>query len=360
MNPAPASALILVHTGTGNSLRVGQWLQEDLLMAGCTGELVQIAAGQTAPAPPTAADAVLVLIFPTHGFTAPWSVLRHVWSLPRRRGVMALPLATRGGTRWGRFLAPGAEGTAAMLVAVLLAWKGYRICGWRGIDMPSNWTALHSALGARSVEALRGLARRQVADVAGRLAAGRVVMGIGTIVQALIGLALLPLSLAYLLIGRQFLAKLFMASEACDGCGVCRDRCPHAAIRWFRQRPYWTLACESCMRCMAVCPRRAVQATQALGGVYLGLGVMVTAMVTAGLIGSWPAVEPWLGSDLPMFLLHALVLAAVLVVTYALAWLLGRTPILGWLVHGLTLTRWYRRHRDPEVPVAQLLPAAPR
>lgn len=352
------NALILVHSGTGNSLRVARWLEEHLRADGGEVALAQVASGQPVPGPPAGSDALLVLVFPTHGFTAPWSVLRHAWSLPRRRGLPALVLATRGGTRWGRWLAPGMEGTAGLLVAAILALKGCRLRGWRGIDMPSNWTALHSALGQRSVEALRSRAQRQLARVAARLHDGRTVMGPGTIVQTALGVALAPISLGYLLVGRQLLAKLFMASEACDGCGVCRERCPHAAIRWFRRRPYWTLACESCMRCMSVCPRRAVQATQALGGVYLMLGTLATAATTAAAVRWWPVVGPWLSSPLSATLLSAGVLALILVLAYALAWLLGRTPVLGWLAHGLTLTRWYRRHRDPEVMVAELRPAA--
>lgn len=336
------SALLLVHTGTGNSLRVARWLAGLLRTDGREEMVTEVAAGQDVPSPPAGDGDLLVLVFPTHGFTMPWHALRHALALPRGRGA-ALVLAVRGGTRLGRWLLPGAEGTAGVLAAAILAAKGWRVRGWRGIDMPVNWTQVHSALGERSVALIGERARAQLADVAARLRAGRAVLGVGTLLQTALGVLLAPLSLAYLLAGRQLLARLFVASPACNGCGTCRAGCPHGAIAWFRRRPYWTHRCESCMRCMALCPQRAVQATQALGAVYALLGGAVAAAVGAVLAGWWPVLTPALDGWLPRLLLTAAVLAPVLALAYAAAWLLGCTPVLGWLVHGLTLTRWYRR-----------------
>lgn len=355
----PATCLILVHTGTGNSLQVARWLAGELTGGMRQVGLVQMVAGIPIPAPPQGRDDLLALVFPTHGFTLPWAVLARLLALPRRSGVPALVLATRAGSRWGSWCAPGVEGSAGLLAAAVLAWKGYRLLGWRGIDMPSNWTALHPAYGLRSVVAIRAKARLQVAAVVERVRRGVPLLDASTLLQTAIGILLAPVSLGYLLVGRQVLARLFIASEACDGCGICRDRCPQRAIRWFIRRPYWTSACESCMRCMSVCPRRAVQVTQVLAVVHLLCGLLAAGAVATALVSAWPVLTGWFDQVLPDLLLSAIVLVPVLVLTYAAVWLLGRTPLLGLLVHGLTLTRWYRRHLDPEVEVGELVAAPP-
>ncbi|NQT87762.1 4Fe-4S binding protein [bacterium] len=41
----------------------------------------------------------------------------------------------------------------------------------------------------------------------------------------------LPVSLAYALPGRFYLAKMMFASSACNGCGLCAANCPFGASR---------------------------------------------------------------------------------------------------------------------------------
>ena len=120
-------ATIYFHTGTGNSYRVAAWMAA---AAGETGAVVTLRPVESArPALEIGADetALLGLVMPTHGFIAPWAMLRFVLRMPPRRNVHAVAVATRAGLKAGPLFVPGLEGTAAYLVALILASKGYRI-----------------------------------------------------------------------------------------------------------------------------------------------------------------------------------------------------------------------------------------
>jgi len=58
-------------------------------------------------------SALLGLVMPTHGFTAPWAMLRFALRLPRRR-------STRAGGKIGPLFTPGIEGTATCILYPLL------------------------------------------------------------------------------------------------------------------------------------------------------------------------------------------------------------------------------------------------
>jgi hypothetical protein len=162
-------------------------------------------------------------------------------------------------------------------------------------------------------------------------------------------LALLPISALYLLMGRFFLAKLFFANSACDGCGTCAYVCPVEAIELdgpeARRRPFWTFDCESCMRCAAFCPNGAVEAGHSWGAVIGLVGsVPVSAMATALLVDLMPAVAP-LGPLLDD-LIYVVYFYPSLFVAY---WIFSRAlrfkPV-NWLFTRTTLTHYWGRHRE--------------
>ena len=340
---------IYVMSGTGNSRRVATWLAEDAAAAGAEAHIVPLDAARPAEEVQAGPDHLVGLAFPTHGFTAPWAVVRFALRLPRRRSTHALVVPTRAGSHIGSWFTTGLEGTGGYLIALLLFLKGYDVRGVLAVDMPSNWIALHPALLPSTVEGILARARPKVARLMARLLAGQRVLR-GWVSFAL-GILLLPISLAYLLMGRFFLAKLFFANERCTGCGVCAKNCPHDALRmWGRKapRPYWTYACETCMRCMNYCPEQAIEAGHSWGVV---LYFLLTFPAVDWLVHRLAGLLPWL-SRLYEHPLGAWVLEypynlLAIFVAYLLFTLLIRVPLVNRLFTLTTLTHYYRRYREP-------------
>jgi ferredoxin len=236
----------------------------------------------------------------------------------------------------------------------MLALKGAKVVGITGVDMPSNWTAVHPGMQPANVEDIIERARKRVDAFA------QTVLDGGTLYRGwmslLFGLLLAPVSLGYMLLGRPLLGKLFLADERCTSCGVCVKSCPFSAIRMMgspKPRPYWTWRCESCMRCMNVCPERAVQAWQpGLIGLFLlasTLGVPVgIALAVAGI----PR-----GGVAGLLVSESLSLAALFLSWAALytgLWWMTRSWPLAWLMGHSTFTRIYRRYHEPDTDLRKV------
>jgi len=334
---------LVVWSGTGNSRRVAVRVAAAARIRGA--EAVVRSGGETAAplVPNPLGRRLLGLLGPTHGFTAPWPLLRAALTEPAVRGTDAFVLVTRGAMRLGRWILPGFEGTAAVLPALLLALRGARVRGMGAVDMPQNWTVAFPAGSPASVAAIvaRGDARADA--FAARLLRGE--RAVGGWAQAVVGAMMLPLSLAYLLVARLMLAKAFFADERCTSCGACAAGCPHGAIRLLGpgRRPYWTFACHNCMRCMSRCPEGAIQGAQ---GWLLFYAWLTGLPVAASVVAWWGVSAGWASDTVRALVGYGWIVAAVWV-AYGLLWLglgvPGLRRILGWT----TLTRRYRRYRGP-------------
>lgn len=53
--------------------------------------------------------------------------------------------------------------------------------------------------------------------------------------------------------------KGFYSTDACIGCGICREVCPCKNITFSEKRPVWNHLCEGCNACVVYCPTKAVQ-----------------------------------------------------------------------------------------------------
>ncbi len=336
------------YTGTGNSYRVATWLAGAAEAAGANITLRSIESAQPADEIEQGGSALVGLVMPTHGFTAPWAMLSYALRLPRRSGTHSAVIATRAGARIGATYTPGFEGSATLLVALILLLKGYRVQGLAGIDMPSNWLALHPGLGPKTVAGITARAKAKSAHFMADVVSGQ--RPTGSWLVYLLGLLILPISVAYLLIGRFFLGKLFYASERCTGCGLCAEHCPNGAIvlrgSGEGRRPYWTFHCESCMRCMGYCPNQAVEVSYVLGaGAYLLAGLLPTAAVLAWLVARAPVLAflYWI----PGWVLDSANALLAVGLLYPVLHLLLRIDRVNRFLTRLTPTHYYRRYHAP-------------
>lgn len=337
------NVLLYYFTGTGNSHRAAQWMASTARQAGLTAQVTPINAAN--PASEIKAGALLGLLYPAHGFTAPWAILRFALALPPGRGVQAFTAMPRGALKLGRLHLPGMEGSGNYLVGLILWLKGYQLRGAIGLDMPGSWTALLPGLPPEAVTAMLARMQPRVQSFMADLLAGRT--RFECIIEGLLGLLLLPVSFMYLIMGRFFLAKMFYASARCNGCGLCAQNCPVRGVVMKRDRPYWTFLCESCTRCMNYCPQQAVEASYPFGALIAYLASLpasafvLDALARAGLhAAGWQSpVLAWI-IDYPYKLL-------ALALGYGILALLLRVRWFNTLLTTLTPTHYYRRYHEP-------------
>jgi ferredoxin len=290
-------------------------------------------------------------IMPTHGFTAPWPMIRFALHLPPGKGTHALVATTRAGLKFGPVYTPGMEGTAGYLIALILLLKGYGIRGVIGIDMPSNWLSLHPGLKPESAAGIIERAKKKSVKFMEKIVTGRRCFPLSSIIQLFFGLLLLPVSMGYLLVGRFFLAKLFFANPKCNGCGICADNCPNRAIRMWgvkNPRPYWTFSCESCMRCMGYCPQKAIEAGHSLGLLLYFITTIPVGVIFMNMLNRLlPSATDLSQSKLNWLIQYPYILLSIYL-SYLLVSLLIRIPIINRAFTWTTFTRFWRRYHEPE------------
>jgi hypothetical protein len=189
-------AVFYFMSGTGNTARVARWMGERTEAAGTATHVFVLPAPAPGPAD-IGRDVLVGLFMPTHGFTAPWLVISFAARMPRGHGTDAVVVSTCAGSKFGRLFLPGMEGTAGLIVAAILAVLGYRVRGIAGIDMPSNWTAVHPGFSEDSSRAIIERARPKAVLFIDAILEGR--RRWGRLVCFLLGIILLPVSAGYLL-----------------------------------------------------------------------------------------------------------------------------------------------------------------
>jgi len=344
-------------SGTGNAYRVCRRLARLIREGGGTVDLRPIESFAGRAVIPGQPAEILLLAMPTHGFTAPWHMIKFALRLPRGQKTPAASLATRASIRIGRWTTPGLSGSANYLISLILFLKGYRVKGILAVDMPSNWYTLHPMQSRESHRYVIDRQQKKIQRFFNRLWSGnRHWWTADNLYELLFGIALSWLSLAYLAVGRFFLAKLFFANTRCDGCGICARGCPVQAIRIRGKKkkwPFWRYNCESCMRCAAFCPQSAIEAGHSLGVILY----FVTAVPAAFLLFSLKGGSiPWLdfhGSWLAI-LINSVYFYLALFAAYGLFWLLIRIPLVNRLFTWTTLTHIWGRYREPEVTLNDL------
>jgi ferredoxin len=301
------------------------------------------------------ADQMVGLLAPTHAFSAPWSMIRFALSLPAGKGARAFSVMTRGGMKFGKVYIPGLEGSGAYLLALILRIKGYRVVGAIGLDMPVNWTMFMSGQTKEPVEAIIARTRTRAAGFIEKLLDRKT--SFHGFIELAFGLALAPLTLAYLAMGRFFLAKLNYASAACDGCGLCARSCPVRAIQMKgtgKGRPYWTFLCESCTRCMNYCPKKAVEASYPFAALLVYFSGIPVVAYLLDLLARWVTqAAGWKGTLVETVIYYPYMLLSI-AVAYLFFSLALRVPLVNRLLTMATPSHYYRRYREPGTKLGEI------
>lgn len=257
INASKYTKLIIYYfSGTGNSKKASEWVEGHAYHEGMDTAIHNISSNPEINSSRFNKETLVGFSFPTHGFNAPPAMIKFVRRFPSGKSD-AFIINTRAGMKLYKLHTPGLGGLAIWLVAFILFLKGYRVIGFRPLDMPSNWISLHPGLRQKVIDSLFHRCEKTMDRFSRRILNGkRVLNGLLWIpIDALIA----PISVAYYFFGRFALAKTFFANYNCNNCNLCHNQCPVQAITLKSKRPFWTYKCESCMKCMNNCQQRAIE-----------------------------------------------------------------------------------------------------
>ncbi|PKL92045.1 MAG: (4Fe-4S)-binding protein [Candidatus Goldiibacteriota bacterium HGW-Goldbacteria-1] len=337
-------------SGTGNSFKTAVWAGEKLKEHGCAASVIPMEKASLKNNPPS--DNNLTGIFtPTHAFTAAWPAIKFAFMMPRVKKAPAIIIATRAGAYYGPLPLPGMEGTACLIIALILLLKGYDIRGFAGMDMPTNWLALHWGMTEKHAQYFYDKTKREISAFMDTVASGRrIFKGIPSWIM---GLTFLPVSFAYLIAGRLMLSKVMFADEKCTSCGICAANCPYGAIIMKGEKikkPYWTFKCESCERCIAYCPEKSIQAAHSYLVIvcWLLFGA-VTAAVQQVIIQN-----PVFNNEFASMIFMLISSLGLFFVCYWALYLITRFKPFAWLFSHTTFTKIFRRYHQSDVTLRDL------
>jgi Pyruvate/2-oxoacid:ferredoxin oxidoreductase delta subunit len=354
------NAVIYFWSGTGNSHRVSTLMGKIAEKYGLKTRVFSIDKINTAEEIKCDDDSIVGIVFPTHGFTAPWHILKFVWNLPRSNSTHAFCVATRAGLKFGPIFTPGISGSATFIIALILILKGYNVRGSMSVDMPSNWFSFHPIQSRESHEAIINRAEHRIVRFMERiLPNSKVWFTINNLYEITWGIFLSLISIAYLLIGRFFLTKLFFANKNCDGCGVCASYCPVEAIKMRGRKnpkPFWKYNCESCMRCAAFCPHNAIEAGHSWGVILY----FITAVPVSAKLFSWFGMyihgignmeTLWIADILNLIYYYPAIFTS-----YYIFNALIRIPAINWIFTHTTMTHlsFWGRYREPDTKLKNI------
>lgn len=260
-------------SGTGNCMSAANWIGNKASKDQCGVNILPIDRNLK-PLHPSKQKTLTGFCFPAHGFSLPWYMLKFIVRFPRaqkgRKDVFLLN--TRAGMKLYKLFVPGLSGVAIIIPIIILRLKGYRIKGILPLDMPSNWISLHPGIRKKVVDSITDRCEKKVDRFADKLLQGKTTVRPIFWIFLPLDILVSPISLAYNLIGRFFLAKTFFASAKCNNCRICEEKCPVGAIKIVNDRPYWQFRCESCMRCMNICPQKTINTAHLLAaGIIWGI-----------------------------------------------------------------------------------------
>ncbi len=358
------TSLLYVLSGTGNTYRVARWIEDYFEKNEIKTALKFIEHADLKEDFNSSEHQLTAVLFPTHGFMPPWSMIKFLFKMPRQKNAKILSIATRGALWFGPVKIPGAAGFANFFAALVLLFKGYDIRGFFSLDMAANMNNVHPSLTPAAVNSICKKSKSKNEFFISRVMAGkRVLFTLNNLYEGIwasLLFWLIPIfPILYLIFAKTSMAKIMFANNKCTSCGVCAKICPNHAIKmknFFGQmRPFWTYHCENCMRCMGYCREKAVEAGHSWAFLFTFiLTVPVFANIATGLTNG---VERFLGIENYWFmsLIEALYYIPALFLSYWLFWMLIRIPVVNTIFSVTTLTHYFKRFHDPETRIGLLI-----
>ena len=155
-------AVFYVMSGTGNTYRVSRWIKEIVNRHKVKAKVVMIEDADFNNDFNRSPDFLVGLLFPTHGFMPPWSMIKFLFRMPKRTNVSVMCVATRGALKIGSLQIPGAAGFATFFAAIMMFIKGYRVKAIFSLDMPSNFINFHWGLHPKNVDKISNKAQSRL------------------------------------------------------------------------------------------------------------------------------------------------------------------------------------------------------
>jgi len=344
-------------SGTGNSYRAAKWAEKEANKRKIKSDVIPVNRFNCGKSFIRGKSAMIGLFYPTHGFTAPWPVIKLALKMPFGKSTKVFLSASRAGWMIGPWHLPGIEGTATLLIALILWLKGYDVRGFQGLDMPTNWLAVHWGLKKENALWFIKRARKKTSRFVSSIFTGkRLYRGF---IFILIGVLFSYISLLYLIAGKLMLAKIMYADYNCNSCGICWENCPFGAIIPVGKKkpaPFWTFKCESCERCIAYCPQKSIQT----GALYIAL----LCWFMYGVMGFIPvAVFDFISQEQSLMFLSSGIPATLISVGYMLAWVFlgyfilfrgSRVKVINKIFTFTTFTKIYRRYHEPGTKIRDM------
>ncbi len=356
-------ASIYFTSGTGNSYRVARWFKEACLERNITAEVIPIKRAEPEKEIFASAEQLVVLAFPTHGLMPPWSVIKFLFRMPKRKGAHFLCLPTRGSFYVGPIQVPGASGLASFLPVLVLLVKRYRPKGAVSFDMPVNMTSIHPRLTPRHAGRVITRARLKSEKYFGRFFKKRSLWLTQNNVYEFIWSALILyfipfFPLLYLIVGRFFIGKTLFADIRCVGCGSCAQTCPAGTLVMRGKkvkRPYWRYNCEHCLRCLNFCPHGAVQAGHSWAVLLwmVGSSVAFGAFLYTQITRLVPQLESF-RNYWTVELLDAIYYYPAFIIAYFFFYRLLRFKPINLLFSYTSLGRLFGQYREPSTTLGDL------
>jgi ferredoxin len=329
--------LLYYFSGTGNALTATRWISANAEKQGIQTSVYAIESIDSIAVPELSGKTLIGICYPTHGFCAPWLVIKFFAGFPRIPNATVFFLNTRGGCRVGRVPIPGLSGIATWLPVLWFRLKGMKTAGVLPLDMPHSWTSFLPPNSQASSRILIEQCHNKVNEFSNSILAGGSFFSPSIWYSLPFDIVVLPISALYLFCGRFVLGKTLFASFECDTCRVCEQNCPVGAITIIRNRPYWGITCEGCQRCVNICPRKSIQSW------YTRIAVIAGILLTLG-VWLWP---------FNYYIWLVLVSFAIFPLYYLFHAALG----VRWINKVFTctsLTRYWKRYLAPGIKVKDL------